>query len=289
MREEPTASPKRTTQEQEEEGNRDEIRTFERLDWLEKKVMMMEEVDRGLREEVKGLRDKLEETEWARAQLEKRVQEATWEAEIEGLRKEVEAGRVERESLRKEVEKGRKERENLRGEVERLGREFHSSPPGNRQSNTNEPGDERQSNTNEPRDDLTEPKRPTDTRAVNPPQRRKCVVLTDSNGRDVTADSIRNHMPRETRENYDIKVEVALRMEDAVYRVRKKLLDVSGCVVLIDNITNDVKGNWKHWPADPEETVRRGDLLRAALFAAGAETVLVSQIKPMQATTVFLK
>ena len=274
----PPAASKDTAPKQvdDEGGNDDDSRTRERLDWLEKKILIIEEEKKAMRGEIKDLRDRLEEAEWARKRLEDMVKEASWGEELEKLKEDAAAGKREQETLKKEVEKERRERESLKEELERERREPCPAPHTDRQRVTN---DGQAGNA--------EQTRPPDS-GTNSTGRRKCIVFTDSNGRDVTADSIRKHMPTETGDNYDITVDVAVRLDTAFYRVREGLLDVKDCIVLIDNVTNDVKGNWKHFPADPEETVRRIDLLRAALFAAGAATVIVCQVKPMRSLDVRL-
>ena len=44
----------------------------------------------------------------------------------------------------------------------------------------------------------------------NPGRRRcKCMVVVDSNGRGATAETIKSHIPKEERDNYEIEVKVA--------------------------------------------------------------------------------
>ena len=111
---------------------------------------------------------------------------------------------------------------------------------------------------------------------------RKGVILTDSNGREATENSIKNHMPREERDSYKIDVQVAYTLDEAYHRVSRGELDVRGARVIIDNVTNDVRGTRQRPAATPEQTVFRVDRLRKGLLAAGAEAVVVAQVKPMQ-------
>ena len=112
-------------------------------------------------------------------------------------------------------------------------------------------------------------------------RRRKGVILTDSNGREATADSVRNHMPREERD-YEIDICTAYTLDEAFHRVSRGDVDVRGATVLIDNITNDVRGTRQRPAMTPEETTFRVDRLRKRLLAAGAEAVIVAEVKPMQ-------
>ena len=110
----------------------------------------------------------------------------------------------------------------------------------------------------------------------------KAVILTDSNGREATEDSVKNHMPREERDHYQIDVHIAYTQEEAFHRVTKGEIDVRGAIVVVDNITNDIRGMRQRPAATPEEVVYQVDRLRKGLLAAGAEAVIVAEVKPMQ-------
>ena len=113
-------------------------------------------------------------------------------------------------------------------------------------------------------------------------RRRKGVILTDSNGREATEHSVKNHMPREVREDYEIAICVAYTLEEAFHRVSRGEIDVRGATVIVDNITNDVRGTRQRPATTPEETTFRVDRLRKKLLAVGAEAVIIAEIKPMQ-------
>ena len=116
--------------------------------------------------------------------------------------------------------------------------------------------------------------------------KRRCVIITDSNGAGATGDSIRNHIPRAERDNYDIKVIAAYTTEEATRRVGRGDIVVRGATVVVDVLTNDVRTTRNRKAASPEELVCRVDRLRGTLCAAGASSVVTCQIKPMQATDV---
>ena len=116
--------------------------------------------------------------------------------------------------------------------------------------------------------------------------RKKCIILTDSNGREATDVSIKNHFPKEEREKYDISVVAAYTTEEAYRRVGTKEIDVDDAAVVVDLLTNDVRGTRQRPAASPEELVRRVHMLRERLQEAGASSVVVCQIKPMEVADV---
>ena len=112
--------------------------------------------------------------------------------------------------------------------------------------------------------------------------KRRCVILTDSNGREATHDSIMSHVPRKRREEMEIEVTVAYTLDEAHRRIRRGEIRVEGATVLVDNLTNDVRGTRNRPAVTPQQLVRSVDILRSEAVAAGAAAVVVCQIKPMQ-------
>ena len=80
----------------------------------------------------------------------------------------------------------------------------------------------------------------------------------------------------------DVMVVVAYTLEDAYCRVDWKEVDVRGATVVIDDLTNDVRGTRLRPAVSPQKLVHMVDLLRKKLREAGAESVVVCQLKPMQ-------
>ena len=111
-------------------------------------------------------------------------------------------------------------------------------------------------------------------------------MLTDSNGREATHDSIMNHVPRGKRGELSIEVIVAYTLEEAYRRIDRGEIRMEGAVVLIDNLTNDVRGTRSRPAATPQQLLRLVDGLRRKVMAVGAAAVVVCQLKPMQATDV---
>ena len=212
---------------------------------LENRVLSIEEERRRKEGEIQTLRDKLEEAEWAQHQLEE---------EVKRLKEEVKSEKEAKERWREEVKEViREEKEKLVVDVEERRRSAEKG--GNREIVPEAPAVKR---------------------------RHRCIILTDSNGRDVTADSVRNHMPRQERDDYDINIVVAYRIDEAIALVQQGTLDVNGCYVVIDNMTNHVKSSWRAQADSPEQLVHRLDRLRCLLLSSSAAAVIVCQIKPMR-------
>ena len=114
----------------------------------------------------------------------------------------------------------------------------------------------------------------------------RCIILADSNGREATGDSIKNHIPRGERGNYDIDVVATYTTDEAFQRVDRGVLDVNRAIVVIDSLTNEARNTRMRRAVSPEELVRRVDRLRRRLKAAGAAGVVVCQLKPMQVADV---
>ena len=79
---------------------------------------------------------------------------------------------------------------------------------------------------------------------------------------------------------------VAYTTDEAIQRVRRGDINVSGATVVIDNLTNDVRGTRVRAAISPQELVRQVDRLRGSLFEMGAAAAVVCQLKPMQITDV---
>ena len=117
-------------------------------------------------------------------------------------------------------------------------------------------------------------------------EKRKYVILTDSNGRKATAHSILNHVPSQWREIFDIQIEAVYTTEEAFSRVGRGEVDVRNAVVIIDVLTNDVRGTRQRPAVSPEDLVWRVDMLRRRLREAGAKASIVCQLKPMEVADV---
>ena len=114
--------------------------------------------------------------------------------------------------------------------------------------------------------------------------RKRCVIFTDSNGKETKDNSVKNHIPRNQRDSLDVTIIVAHEIDDAVRMLAQGEVNVMGATVIIDNLTNDVRGNRRRPPATPEELIQRLD--RLGRWLRMAEDIAVCQIKPMQCTDV---
>ena len=211
-------------------------------------------------EEIRRLRDRLEEGEWAQKRLEEKIAESeVRQSEVEKLRKEVEKERKDRSDWEAAMAE---EKRVWRKEADEMEKRLESKVATTRSS-----GNLDQQSVTESR--------------VSAHPRRKCIVITDSNGRGASEDSIKTHIPRENRGSLDIMVRVAYTLEDACRQLRRGEIDAAGAMVVVDNLTNDVRGTWNRPAASPMELVQRVERLRAGL-AGTAASVVICEIKPMQ-------
>ena len=96
---------------------------------------------------------------------------------------------------------------------------------------------------------------------------------------------MRRHLPREEKD-VDIRIEIPYTIEQAYHQVGNGAVDVSGATVIIDLLTNDIRGNSRCPAASPEQLVWRVDQLRGRLREAGAVASVVCQAKPMEVADV---
>ena len=84
-----------------------------------------------------------------------------------------------------------------------------------------------------------------------------------------------NHVTKKEREGLEVEVVAAYTIEEAYYRVRRGEIEVVGKIVVVDNITNDVRK-----VGDPWEVGRRLGKLLDVLEDAAA--VVVVEVKPIR-------
>ena len=111
-------------------------------------------------------------------------------------------------------------------------------------------------------------------------RRRRCVVLMDSNGRGVTPDTIGDFLGGEEREKWEIQVVQAFTLREAWERLRRGDIGVEGARVVVDCVTNYVRGTRRQGRVEPGEVAER--LRRVIGEMGGAEEVVVCEVKPMQ-------
>ena len=218
------------------------------------------------------MEEKLEELVKEKEEREKKAEEEreekkkVVEKEKAERKKEVEK---EREEWRKEVEKEKEERkkEVEKEKEERKRRRETTDETGNDREQRSQDGEQRSQHGGGERSRLS-------------------VILTDSNGRDSTSDSVKNHIPLGERGDHEIKLHVAYTTEEAFRRVGDGGIDVRNATVIIDNLTNDVRGTRLRPALSPQELVQRVDILRERLRAAGATAAVVCEVKPMEVVDV---
>ena len=109
------------------------------------------------------------------------------------------------------------------------------------------------------------------------------MVVVDSNGRGATAETINSHIPREERDNYEIEVKIAYTLEEVSQKINnvEDPWDVRGAIVILDTLTNNVRGTKTRKADSPRELVNRVARVRGLLYSAGAVKVVTCQVKPM--------
>ena len=249
----------------------DEEEWKERFERMEKIVELMREEKEKMKVEISDLRDKVEEEAWAKNQLEKKVDELSErlnEVEKHGAEGEGGGGREEpmanrEDRLREERQKEIKDAENrLEARIKRM--EEHDQTGGGEEGGGGGGGG--------------------GERRVKP--KKRFIVLTDSNGRGATHETIMNHVPRGEREEMEVEVVVAYTLDEAYRRIDRGELRIQGAVVLVDNLTNDVRGMRSRPAVSPQQLLRLVDGVRRRVMAAGAVAVVVCQLKPMQTADV---
>ena len=213
---------------------------------LERRVADLEEENAAAKEQMKAMRDSAEEAAWARKRIEDRIKK-----QEEEVKKQLEE---ERKARRESEEKMAVERSGLAKELSEIRKGIAA---------------------------LAE----TENRHGTVEQRgagQKVVVFADSNGQHTTAEAIKNHIQTEERKNFDIEVVPAFHVEDAFYMIEKRRIDVSGAIVIVDCLTNDVRGTRQRQPLEPEELVRQIHVLREKTQWANARETVICQVKPMR-------
>ena len=81
-------------------------------------------------------------------------------------------------------------------------------------------------------------------------------MLTDSNGRGVTPDTIKNHGSEEEKERWEIQVVQVLTLREAWDRLRRGDIRVDGARVVVDCVMNDVLGTRKRGQAESREVAK---------------------------------
>ena len=218
---------------EEEEEEETDIKTVIQLyRKMEARVKTLEEEGRRAREEIDGLRDKLEEQEWARKRLEDKL------AEINGT--PATAPRGSEAGERAPVE-WKKELEKVENRVIKI--------------------EEREKEKN----------------------KKRCIVFTDSNGRDATTpDSVKRFIPEEERDRYEIQIVITYRVQEAIDKVRAGQLAIRGAHILIDCLNNDARPTHKEPQLSPEKLAEGLDTLRTELWQRGAIHIVVSSLRPTQ-------
>ena len=83
------------------------------------------------------------------------------------------------------------------------------------------------------------------------------------------------------KEAFEIEIAVAYTLGEAVQRVGRGAINVRDSVVVIDTLTNDIRGTRLRPPLSTDDFINGIDRLRLTLKTAGAKSIIVCQVKPM--------
>ena len=247
-----------------------------RIKTLEENFQIMREEEEKMKAEILDLRDKLEEKVWAKSRLEEKVKDLT--EKLKEVEKNSGGGGGVTQAVKSDIDRKMEERKKEIKEVEeRLNARVKKveEKSGKRQDGGGGGGAAAAGGGGEG-GEVVQPK----------VRKKRCIVLTDSNGSQVTHHSIMNHVPREMRGEVSFDVVVAYTLDEAHRRIDRGEIRVEGATVIIDDLTNDVRGTRHRPAATPQQLVRLVDTLRRRVMAAGAEAVIVCQLKPMQVVDV---
>jgi len=173
----------------------------------------MEEEKTKMNGEIWGLRDRVQEVEWQNRELERKLKER-----MEG---EVEGGENRLDQIEKRLEKGEKEMKEVAKQI-RTNSNQPTNSSNNVNSNSNNNGNNN-GNSNNNNDNNNYNNNNNNTAA-----RKRCVILTDSNGREITPDSVKRYIVREERDEYNVELVIAYTLEEAIRRVERREIDVNG-------------------------------------------------------------
>ena len=255
-------------------GGNDNGDLGDRLKSMEERVKVMEEEKKSMKEGIRALRDRLEEKEWQQGLLEEKMKDLEEKLKNPGEGGGGGGGGQNLEQTEKERELERKLDGKL-AEIKEVEKRINEKME-NMVKETGGGGGVGK----------TDDRRGEEGGGRSGGRKRRWVVLTDSNAKDATHHSILNHVPKEEREGVEIEVVAVYTLDRAFYSIERGECDVRGATVIVDALTNDVRGTRVRPAVSPQQLLRLVDRLRRKLMAAGARAVTTCQLKPMQSTDV---
>jgi hypothetical protein len=109
----------------------------------------------------------------------------------------------------------------------------------------------------------------------------RCVVFTDSNGRDMVPENIKAYIRKDKRDRFDVRVEVVYTLMETWDKVERGVLKVEGKTVILDVSTKDVRGTKRVPRSRPDEVGRRFEGVARLLLDKSAVRVVGCEVKPM--------
>ena len=251
------------------------------LDLLARVVKVEAEVA-GLKEENGSLKEELSQEKKERKRIDKEMEKlrnlnkqmVEGKEDVHSVRSVVETlmNDVEKNVLRSGVEEAMKTMEAETREMKRAAAEVMDRLEDDRRKERKEESKDAQR-----RSDGTHVKE-----VKKKKKRHKMIILTDSNGREVTEERIRCHMPREDSEEVEVEVVVAYTLFEVCQKLRRGEIEVRGAVVILDVTTNDVRGTRASPQTSPAEIAERAGTTIDLLAKRGCEWVVICEVKPMR-------
>jgi hypothetical protein len=110
---------------------------------------------------------------------------------------------------------------------------------------------------------------------------KKCIIITDSNGKEASEETIKWHIPKEERSAFSIKLVVAYTMEGALGMIGRGGVDIKEAVIVVDCLTNNTRGTRARPRMTPGALAEKLGRLMGMLMR-DAEAVVVCEMKPMR-------
>ena len=225
----------RTSPKEPRTGNEGDERETERegSEWISKRLVELEttmgrldEERERMKLEIRELRDRLEEAEWQNKRMEEKIEARIQEVEERQTRLEDGGGGG-----------------GGGGGVGGIETQRPSETSDDRLKRIEERLDLREREAEKSREDRNRVSEGTvESGGHRAERRQRWVILTDSNGRGTTEDSIKNHVPREDKDKFRAEIEVTYTLDEAYRRVESQSIEVAGAKVIVDCLTNDVRG-----------------------------------------------
>ena len=117
----------------------------------------------------------------------------------------------------------------------------------------------------------------------SPPLRtRNALIITDSNGRGATTNAVLSHIPDNEKGGLNIDITTLYTIEEAYYRIKRGDVKVEGKIVVVDCVTNSIRGRGGRLRTTPREISREMKILLDVIKDKKALAITVCEVKPIR-------